>query len=112
ADDTPLFPAEGCLGALYFIRNPLDVAVSLAHHAKCSFDESIYMMGNKEFSVPLPAQRDKQLRQKLLTWSMHVQSSTGSLPIPVLVLRYEDMCVHPLETFVKGIKFLNLNRTS
>lgn len=106
---TPLFPAEGCLGALYFIRNPLDVAISLAHHAKCSIDWSIYMMGNKDFYVPFEAKRDKQIRQKLLTWSMHVQSWTATLPINVLVLRYEDLFFNPLETFAQGIQFLNLD---
>lgn len=112
ADRTPLFPADGCLGAIYFIRNPLDVAISLAHHAKCSVDASIYMMGNKEFTVPFDTQNDKQLPQKLLTWSMHVQSWTGSTSINVLVLRYEDMFVKPIETFRQGIEFLNLQVSS
>ena len=70
------------------------------------------MMGNEEFTVPFEAKRDKQLRQKLLSWSSHVQSWTNNLPVNVLVLRYEDMFFKPLETFAQGIKFLNLDVTS
>ena len=108
-DNTPLIPAAGCLGAVYFIRNPLDVAVSLAHHAKCPIDWSIHMMGNKDFSVPLETHNDKQIRQRLLSWSLHVQSWTAALPFKVLVLRYEDMFFKPLETFFKGAAFLNID---
>ena len=109
--NTPLIPAEGCLGAVYFIRNPLDVAVSLAHHAQCPIDWSIHMMGNKDFAVPLKENQDKQIRQQLLSWSMHVQSWVSDLPIKVLVLRYEDMFFKPLETFSKAMAFLNLDRS-
>lgn len=108
-DKTPLIPSAGCLGAIYFIRNPLDVAISLAHHAKCPIDWSIHMMGNKEFTIPLEANKDKQLRQQLLSWSLHVQSWVASQSINLLVLRYEDMFFKPLETFTKGIQFLNLD---
>lgn len=108
-DNIPLIPSEGCRGAVYFIRNPLDVAVSLAHHAKCPIDWSIHMMGNRDFSVPLEANKDKQIRQQLLSWSLHVQSWVSNLPIKVLVLRYEDMFFKPLETFTKGMEFLNLD---
>lgn len=152
-DDTPLIPSDGCLGAVYFIRNPLDVAVSLAHHAKCPIDWSIHMMGNNDFTIPMNAGNDKQIRQKLLSWSGHVQSwvaapspqdshhaqrngyhgqaavrrecfepltnapRTTACPrypspaIKVLVLRYEDMFFKPLETFSKGMAFLNIERS-
>ena len=108
-DNTPLIPAKGSLGAVYFIRNPLDVSVSLAHHAKCPIDWSIHMMGNQDFYVPLKTNNDKQIRQRLLSWSMHVQSWTATLPFKVLVLRYEDMFFKPLETFTKGAAFLNID---
>lgn len=108
-DNTPIFPATGCLKAVYFIRNPLDVAISLAHHVNCPIDWSIYMMGNKDFSVPLKVSKDTQIRQKLLSWSHHVQSWVSNPSIRVLVLRYEDMFFNPLETFAKGMAFLNLD---
>lgn len=108
-DNTPVFPPQGCLGAIYFIRNPLDVAISLAHHVKCPIDWSIHMMGNHDFAVPLAGQRDKQLRQKLLSWSKHVQSWANLPAFKVLVLRYEDMFYYPEATFSKALQFLNLD---
>lgn len=108
-DNTPLIPAEGCLGAIYFIRNPLDVAISLAHHAKCPIDWSIYMMGNQFFTIPLKTHKEKQIRQQLLSWSSHVQSWTTNPFIKLLVMRYEDMYSSPLETFTHSMKFLNLD---
>ncbi|WP_203454683.1 sulfotransferase domain-containing protein [Legionella sp. MW5194] len=107
----PLFPSEGCLGAIYFIRNPLDVAISMAHHVQCPLDWSIHMMGHPGFEVPLPGQRDKQLRQKLLSWSQHVESWTLLPDFPVLVLRYEDMLMDPVSSFSKALHFLNLDFT-
>lgn len=109
--NTPLIPVEGCLAAVYFIRNPLDIAVSLAHHAKCPIDWSIHMMGNKAFTVPLETHNDKQIRQKLLSWSLHVESWVSDLPIRVLVLRYEDMFSTPMETFSRGLTFLHIERS-
>lgn len=110
-ENQPLFPGKGCLGAIYFIRNPLDVAISMGHHVKCPLDWSIHMMSNPAFEVPLPGQRDKQLRQKLLSWSLHAESWTLLPDFPVLVLRYEDMLTNPLLTFSKALHFLNLDFT-
>lgn len=104
----PLIPSHGSLGAIYFIRNPLDVAISLAHHANCSVDWSIHMMGNEDFVMPLDRNHSKQLRQKLLSWSQHVQSWEGVRDLETIILRYEDMLKNPVDTFKKGLGFLQL----
>jgi hypothetical protein len=107
---SPMIPTKGCLGALYFIRNPLDVAVSFANHANCSIDESIQSMGNPDFSFCKGLfKQHNQLRQQLQTWSMHVRSWASISQIPCLVLRYEDMKQAPLETFTQAVKFLQLD---
>ena len=105
----PLFPEEGCLGALYFVRNPLDVAISMAHYVKCPIDWSIHMMGNKDFVIPLEGGNAKQLRQKLLSWSKHVESWQTVPGFTVLTVRYEDMFYNPQATFTKALQFLNLD---
>lgn len=46
----PMIPTEGCLGAVYFIRNPLDVAISFANHSQCSIDNAIENMANEKFA--------------------------------------------------------------
>lgn len=105
----PLIPTKGCLGALYFVRNPLDVAISYANHANCSLDQSIQSMANPHYAFCKGRLRQyNQLRQHLLSWSSHVQSWQKQKNIPCLVLRYEDMKQNPLVTFTKAVQFLRI----
>lgn len=99
-----LLPREGCLGAVYFIRNPLDVVVSLAHHLMCPIDKAIDIMGNRHFAL-----HAFPLRQWLLSWSLHVQSWLDAQHLSCLFLRYEDMVLAPEQTFSKALQFLNLD---
>ncbi|MDD5170347.1 MAG: sulfotransferase domain-containing protein, partial [Syntrophales bacterium] len=109
ADNMPLIPAEATGGALYFIRNPLDVAVSFAHHNGWDYGTSISRMGDETFAFCRnPYRLHNQLRQKLLTWSGHVLSWMDHAPFPVCLLRYEDMKTQPLETFTRAVRFAGL----
>ena len=110
-DILPLVPDEGNLGALYFIRNPLDIAISLAHHSNISIDQSIDFMCDKEAKIfGHTGFLGIQLQQYLLSWSRHVQSWTAmSNPMRVLCLRYEDMHRAPFVTFKKAMQFLHLD---
>jgi hypothetical protein len=112
ADDTPLIPAQATAGALYFIRNPLDVAVSFAHHSSCNYDTSIAHMDKPNFAFCARTDRlHNQLRQQLLTWSDHVLSWLDTAPFPVCMLRYEDMKRQPLATFTRAVRFAGLPHT-
>ncbi|MDF1646829.1 MAG: sulfotransferase domain-containing protein [Legionellaceae bacterium] len=109
-DGSALIPANSCLGALYFIRNPLDVAISFASHLCCSIDQAIISMKTPDLTFCKGNQRQhEQLRQQLLSWSMHVQSWRDAKNINCLVLRYEDMKKNPIETFTKAVNFLKIN---
>lgn len=107
-DGNPLLPVDGCLGAVYFVRNPLDVAVSLAHYINAPIAHSITTLANDDFVIPVKSQGTKQLRQKILSWSSHVKSWLHVKDIPLLIIRYEDMLASPFDTFQNGLKFLNL----
>lgn len=103
--------ATGC--ALYFIRNPLDVAVSFAHHSDWDYDTTITTMAKQTSAFCGGTDRlDNQLRQKLLSWSSHVLSWVDGVPFPVCLLRYEDMKIKPLETFTRAVRFAGLPHTS
>lgn len=109
ASGTPLVPPDSTRSAIYLVRNPLDVAPSLARHAGWSLDETIRNMGTDDFAfcssergLPL------QLRQRLLTWSAHVESWTSPGPFPVHVMRYEDMLAAPVDTFSAALTALGL----
>lgn len=108
----PMIPERATFGALYFIRNPLDVAVSFAHHSGWDYNTSITRMAEESMAFcGKPKRLDNQLRQKLLSWSGHVASWVDGPPFPICVMRYEDMKSSPLETFAKAVRFMGIPRT-
>ena len=107
----PLVSRQGTLGALYIVRNPLDVAPSSANHMNCTIDQAITFMGDDEFSVAR-AHASNQVRQRLLSWSGHVTSWVDAPGLKVEVVRYEDMLARPLETFTRAAAFLELSTES
>ncbi len=105
----PLVSREGTLGALYILRNPLDVAPSYANHNRSSIDDAIMRMGQHQHALcksrkSLP----NQTRQKLLTWSEHVLSWVDAPNLNCLVMRYEDMKANPIKSFTEAAAFLQL----
>jgi hypothetical protein len=114
----PIIPAGPTLCALYFIRNPLDVAGSFANHNASSIDESIALM-NKPLGILAKQKRQRgemnvnnQFSQLMLSWSGHAESWTSAeVPFPVMVIRYEDMLQDTLNTFSKAVAFVGLEKT-
>ncbi|HEX2934129.1 MAG TPA: sulfotransferase domain-containing protein [Bacteroidales bacterium] len=111
-NNEPLIPKEATYKALYFVRNPLDVAVSFSHHANLPVDTIVKQMNDDQFAFC--SRTDKlhnQLCQKLLSWSHHIQSWTNQTDFPVHVMRYEDMKTNAFETFKKATEFAGLEYT-
>jgi hypothetical protein len=108
-DGSPLFPTDVSRAVLYFIRNPLDVLISFAHHSATEPEKMIKVLNDPEKAFGRsPEKLFNQLRQKLSTWSGHVKSWVDQGDIPVHVMRYEDMRRDPFEVFEKALKFLHL----
>jgi hypothetical protein len=108
-DGEPLVSRAATRGALYLLRNPLDVAISFAHHLRCSIDQAIAHMGNPDYAFCAnPKRPDVQVRQKLLNWSGHVRSWVDAEGLAREVIRYEDLHARPLETFTRAAAFLGL----
>lgn len=114
----PIIPAEPTHCALYFIRNPLDVAGSFANHNAGTIDDSIKTM-NKPKGTLAKQKRpvgelntNNQFAQLMYSWSGHAESWTSpEVPFPVLVLRYEDMLHDQMNTFTKAVEFMGLDKT-
>lgn len=89
----PLLAGDrGADGAIVIVRDPRDVAPSLANHSRIGIDEAIAFMNNASAGFCTQTNRQhRQLRQKLHGWSAHVASWLDQTDIPVHLVRYEDM---------------------
>ena len=85
-----LFPPGATHGTVYLVRNPLDVAVSYAHHWGWPIARAVAELCRPDAALSQHATGIHHvLPQPLLTWSGHVASWLGELPMHVV--RYEDM---------------------
>jgi hypothetical protein len=92
--------------AIVIVRDPRDVASSLANHRHTTVDEAIAFMADKDACFAAnPRTQAAQLRQRLLDWSGHVASWLDQADIPVHLVRYEDLIAGPMETFSAALKF-------
>lgn len=104
----PLFNFAVTSGAVYIVRNPLDVAISLAHHAGDSLDKAIDVIAaeNVESAVD-----DTFVNEVWSSWSRHVGSWTRKPHPAIRVMRYEDMLGDPLASFTALTRHLQLAAT-
>lgn len=92
-------------GALVVIRNPLDIVLSLADFYGKSVDDTIAIMGTRDYTLPTSNQ---SVAEVLGSWSQNVASWTDK-PSPQLhVVRFEDMLADPKRTFRGVVDFLGL----
>jgi hypothetical protein len=94
--DTPLINLGVSVGAIYVVRNPLDVAISLAEHSSRPIDATITSMAahlNASMSTDLFA------AEIWGSWSENVRSWTENAPQVVKVVRYEDLIEDPVAQF-------------
>lgn len=83
-------------GAIYIVRNPLDVAISYAHHMGRSIDYAIDHMEQKGLETKVS---EKSVYEVYGSWSEHVYSWTRKPNRAVYIMRYEDMTANPTAVF-------------
>ncbi len=104
----PTVNMEVTVGSIYVVRNPLDVAISYAHHLSVDYDEAIKLLGTKG-AMTIPS--EKHVHELMGSWSQHVESWTGR-PNPRLhLVRYEDLLESPFKSFGGIARFLGINPT-
>ena len=99
--EVPILPPELSRCAVYIVRNPLDVVISYSHHMTVDLEkaaEALAKPGN------ILGGNDKQIRQLVGNWSLHVRSWRSVDAVPVLQLRYEDMIDDPERCFTRVIE--------
>ena len=93
-------------GAVYIVRNPLDVAISYAHHSGVSIDEAIARMAATDAETP---GNDKAVYEVHGSWSQHVWSWTRNQHRALHVMRFEDMFTDPQKIFGALAKHLRID---
>lgn len=93
-------------GAIYVVRNPLDVALSYAHHLGVSLDDNIDLMGRTRFETPASA---THVPEHQSDWSSHVKSWTQTPSSALHVVRYEDLQADPARYFGAIARFLGMS---
>ena len=105
----PRFSAAGTAGAIYLVRNPLDVAVSYAHHLQLPIDQTIRRMNRPDADeVPAVSGIRNLLPNPLRTWREHVGSWVGQKTVRTCVVRYEELLADPIAGFGKVVRFAGL----
>jgi len=95
-------------GAVYIVRNPLDVAISLAHHSGYGVDKAIEIMASDDVETPV---NDILVHEVWSSWSRNVSSWTRKPHPAIRVMRYEDMLADPLASFGGLARHLQLDAT-
>lgn len=105
-EGVPPFAQDVLSGAIYIVRNPLDVAQSYARHNGTTIDQTIDVMGRKDYVT----KRFRDLLPYLQGgWSQNVRSWTQHSHPRIHVMRYEDMVADPVAAFGGLTAFLGVD---
>lgn len=102
----PLIDQSLTAGAIYVLRNPLDVVLSYSAHFGVTLDEAIEAMTHS--GTQSIGNQENFVYEVFGSWSENVESWTARPSPGILVLRYEDMLATPDQAFGRVAAFLGL----
>ncbi len=100
---TPTINTRVTKAAVYLVRDPRDVACSLAAHLGWTLDTTIEIMAAADY---VPA---NGAREVVSSWSRNVESWTTPARPEVLVARYEDLLSNPMGKFRSIASHVSIN---
>lgn len=103
-------PPDITHGAIYLIRDPRDVAPSLARHLGYDLDHAIDFMARPARMAQTRRALPFQLPQFWGDWSGNVESWLTSVPFPAFVVRYEQLRAAPEEMLADILGAVGLSR--
>ena len=106
-DGHPTHNMNVTAGAVYIVRNPLDVAVSMTHHFGIPLDAAIDRLADEQVAT---ANDTLFVTQFLSSWSLHVKSWADLASERILVVRYEDLLAKPAKPFTRMARLLGLGQ--
>jgi len=102
----PTINLSATFGAIYIVRNPLDVCLSLAAQNNTGIDEAIDEMACKGF---VHAASPHSAHEVYGSWTQNVFSWTRQSNPAFLIVRYEDMITDPKAVFRRISRHLQIN---
>lgn len=106
-DGTQLFGCGDAWSAIYLVRDPRDVAVSMAFHNNTDLDCAISMLNDPDNTIGgRRKSRSDYVLQRMGDWSTHVASWIDQSDISVHVVRYEDLRANPIRVFGAAVAFI------
>lgn len=107
-DGLPTINWRVTAGAIYVVRNPLDVVVSMTHHFGLTLDAAIERLGDDRVA----SANDHLFVSHIIgSWSTHVRSwadAAERVPGNMVVLRYEDLLEKPVKYFANAAKLIGM----
>ena len=98
-------------GAVYLVRNPLDVAVSLAPHLGLTIDAAIDMMADPKAVLGVDRREERRVFEPIGTWSGNVEGWTEGDAPTRLIVRYEDLIDDPVAGFSAIVRHMKIDAT-
>lgn len=106
--DTPVINTAVTCGAIYIVRNPLDIVLSLSDHLGYTIDETITVLCQPNYYSGGDAET---VYEHWGSWSENVESWTNRQSELIYTLRYEDLLANPIKGFRSATDHLQINPT-
>ncbi len=101
-------------GAIYIVRDPRNLVLSIAHHYSLRFEEAYeFLINKKKIIFPLNSSVKNQNVEQvndfnfLGDWSGHYQSWKNIKFAPILIIKYEDILKNEHKVFLSILNFLS-----
>jgi len=102
----PFIPKELTAKAIYIVRDPRSVILSLSKFYSLDPEKAVANMNRKDFCIGMDL--TVQTPTLLSTWTNHVSSWTAAtVEFPVHLVKYEDLCANPEAELAEILKFLD-----
>ena len=107
-DGSDFTDKENTLGAIYVVRDPRNVILSLSNHFDYSIEKSLEMICNKKQIITNPTKENRYFGFTVVSdWQNHYRTWKSCKLVEVKIVKYEDLIHSPKNTFISILNFIN-----